>query len=223
MRNILILIDIQKEYTTEGRTFYLKGIESSLKQCSEMLQHARSNAWDIVHIQHSNQGKEGVTRFIPGTEYFNFVDGFEPNNDEHHFVKTDFSCYSSVDFSNYIDRLMAENEDKAVYVAGYNSVMCCLSTLEEARRRKHKLTFIQDASYALALPNTTEAVTHDLMLELYKAKGLANIISSRDILNIEESFVVSNLMMFKTYNSSVPSQTSPTINVPIVKNKHYPI
>lgn len=79
---------------------------------------------------------------------------------------------------------MAENDDKAVYVIGYNSVMCCLSTLEEARRKKHKLTFIQDAAYALALPNTTEAVTHELMLGLYKVKNLANIVSSRDILNM---------------------------------------
>jgi ureidoacrylate peracid hydrolase len=43
---------------------------------------------------------------------------------------------------------------------GYNSLMCCLSTIIEGHSRGHKLTFIEDASMAIATPNADEAAAH---------------------------------------------------------------
>ena len=58
-KNVLILIDIQQEYNTEDRPFYLHGIKPSLENCRRMLQFARDNDWEIIHIQHSN-GNEAL-------------------------------------------------------------------------------------------------------------------------------------------------------------------
>ncbi|MFI4956530.1 MAG: isochorismatase family protein [Gammaproteobacteria bacterium] len=179
MNNALLLIDIQKEYTTPGRDFYLQGIDESLAHCRQLLAHARLNAWDIIHIQHSNAGKEGVTRFMPDTEYFDFANGFEPLLGELHFVKTDFSCYSSPEFEQFMN---TDGQAQRIHMIGYNSVMCCLSTLEVARDRKHKMFFIADASLAKSMPGNDEASTHEFMVNVYKAKKLAEIIYTKDVL-----------------------------------------
>lgn len=92
MKKILILVDIQKEYITPGRPFFLNGIEPSLENCRRLLVHARKNHWELIHIQHSNGSS--AARFNPTDPHFDFVEGFEPIADEKRFVKTDFSCYS---------------------------------------------------------------------------------------------------------------------------------
>jgi nicotinamidase-related amidase len=178
-KNVLVLIDIQLEYTTPGRPFYLQGIEPSLSVCHQVLQFARSHAWEIIHVQHSNG--ESAPRFNPTTPYFNFVLGFLPGANERHFVKTDFSCYSNEGFSDNMNALFASEEKWNVYLIGYNSVMCCLSTLEEARRRKHKMFLIEDASFAKRIEAYDEKTMHGIMLDIYRAKGLATIVKSQTL------------------------------------------
>jgi len=175
MKNILVLIDIQKEYTTEGRPFCLNGIEPSLVKCRSLLDAARKCGWDIIHIQHSN-GKD-AQRFNPDSDYFKFVEGFEPLSDEKWYVKNDFSCYSNSDFADYIDGIAKSGNEYNIYLIGYNSVMCCLSTMEEARRKAHKICYIEDASYAKAIEGKTESESHQFMVSVYKAKNLAKITS----------------------------------------------
>jgi len=180
MKNILVLIDIQKEYITPGRPYYLNGIERSLLNCQELLYHARKNKWEIIHVQHSNG--EDAPKFNPTTDFFNFVDGFEPQSHEIHVVKNDFSCYSSKEYATYMSEAVRINPMLNIYIAGYNSVMCCQSTLEEARRLKHALHSIADASLAKSLNGRSEEECHQYQLDLYTAKGLAKIIFTKDIL-----------------------------------------
>lgn len=177
---ILLLIDIQKEYITPGRPFYLNGIESSLAKCRELLSFARENGWGIIHVQHSNG--VGAARFNPETPYFNFVDGFEPLGNERHFVKKDFSCYSNEAFSTYLHELYQTYDEIKMNVVGYNSVMCCLSTLEEARRKGHKMHFVRDATLAKSVGDLDEKAMHEVMLSIYAAKGLATIVQAEDIM-----------------------------------------
>ena len=193
MSNILIIIDIQKEYITLGRPFHLNGIDDSLTRASAALKFARDNGWDIVHVQHSNG--EHAEKFNPTTEHYDFVEGFEPIQGEMHFIKNDFSCYASREFSLYMDKKSLEGSN--VYVMGYNSVMCCLSTLEEARRKGHKMNFINDASLAKRLDGLDEIESHKVMLSIYRAKGLASITSVNEVMQRHSPKVISNVSLFK--------------------------
>lgn len=179
IKNILVVIDIQKEYITPGRPYYLHGIDPSLEKCTEVLAFARKHNWDIIHIQHSNG--DNAPKFNPTNEYFDFVAEFTPRANEKHFVKDDFSCYSSAEFLDFMQAAYTSAEVNT-YIIGYNSVMCCLSTLEEARCRKHKMFFVQDASYAKSIEDRDEATMHKTMVGIYKAKGLATVISTEDLL-----------------------------------------
>lgn len=185
LHNFLVLIDIQKEYTTEGRPFYLNGIEPSLAKCRQLLNFARQEKWNIIHIQHSNG--VGATRFDPQTEYYDFVEGFEPLSTEKHFVKHDYSCYSNNEFTNYMLQLeqaaQSKKQTNNIYLIGYNTVMCCLSTLEEARRKKQSgVQLIADATYAKAIGKYHEQQTHEFMLALIETKKLAPLVFTEKIL-----------------------------------------
>jgi len=43
----LVLLDIQREYISPDRAFYLTGISPSLNNCRILLKHARQNYWPI--------------------------------------------------------------------------------------------------------------------------------------------------------------------------------
>jgi nicotinamidase-related amidase len=184
--NVLVLIDIQKEYTTVGRPFYLSGIDKSLDKCRRLLSFARREKWEIAHVQHSNG--DAATRFNPNSEYYKFADGFEPLPGERHFVKEDYSCYSSREFAHYMEQLEREASNSKsspnIYLIGYNTVMCCLSTLEEARRRKQSgVHFVSDASYAKALPpRYSEEDAHAFLVALFEIKKLAEIVSTEKVI-----------------------------------------
>ena len=179
-KNILVVIDIQQEYTTPGRPFYLHGFEDSLEHCRQLLSFAREHAWQIIHVQHSNG--ESAERFNPKMPFFDFVEGFQPMQGEKHDVKNDFSCYSGEVFANAMESIDQMDQASNVYLIGYNTIMCCLSTLEEARRKGHKMHLVTDATYAKAIAGVDEMSMHNIMLAIFKQKNLATLVTTADVL-----------------------------------------
>ncbi len=120
MKPSLILVDIQREYFTKNRVFYLNGYEESLSNCAKILSHARQQGWDIVHIQHFNKNPDS-DRFQQGSEFSDFAKGFEPQNREHVFIKHDYSCFSSPAFDEWISK---KNKNEPIYMIGYSTGFC---------------------------------------------------------------------------------------------------
>ena len=152
----LVLIDIQKEYFTKGRPFYLNGGADSLENARTLLALARKNNWNIIHVQHLNDGEY----FPRGGETSQFVEGFEPQENEDLVVKSALSAYSNPQFKDLIEA----NKQQEIYVVGYGSTMCCLATIITGVSNGHKLTFVKDASWAKK-PNDAleERPTHEVM------------------------------------------------------------
>jgi nicotinamidase-related amidase len=151
--NTLLLIDIQKEYNTPGRPYFLNGIDTSLKYAKFMLDFARKNQWEIIHVKHLQEGE----LFSKDKSHSEFVEGFEPSADEKIFEKSNFSCFTSCNFTKYMENHINKN----IYVAGYGSTMCCLSTIIEGYHRGFKMNFIQDASLAKAAGGRSEQELHE--------------------------------------------------------------
>ncbi|MDA0261845.1 MAG: isochorismatase family protein, partial [Proteobacteria bacterium] len=120
---LLIAIDIQREYTTEGRPYFINGVEPSVKNCQRVLEHARAQRWPVAHIRHLQSGHV----FNETMAYSRFVEGFEPLPHEFVFTKNNFSCYTNTAFAE----LLESARRGKIYVIGYNSLMCCLSTIIE--------------------------------------------------------------------------------------------
>lgn len=176
-KNVLVLIDIQKEYITEDRQFFLRGIEPSLKQCHELLKFARENDWEIAHVQHSN-GNEAA-RFNPQTPYFDFIDGFTPKANEEVFIKNLYSCFSNENFCKFI----AIHKNDTIYLIGYNSIMCCLSTVIDGYHRGYRFILVEDATYAKAAPEYSEEDMHRHAISIINTAKYAATIKTIKILN----------------------------------------
>jgi ureidoacrylate peracid hydrolase len=149
---LLIAIDIQREYITPGRPYCLNGVDESLENCRDILAHARARRWQIAHVRHVQPGP----LFNENHAATQFVKGFEPLPHEYLFTKNNFSAYSNTGFA----RFMEHSRPEQVYIIGYNSLMCCLSTIIEGYHRGHELTFVKDASLARATPAANEAEAH---------------------------------------------------------------
>ncbi|WP_342360222.1 cysteine hydrolase family protein [Terrarubrum flagellatum] len=148
----LVLIDIQKEYTTPGRPFFLQEIGPSLKNCRLLLSAARRAGARVIHVRHVQDGPV----FKRGAAESDFVEGFSPLNNEIHLLKSKLSCYANERFAPLID----EAKPGSVYVAGYGSTMCCMATVAAAPLFGHKLNFIHDASWARSSSGLSEEELH---------------------------------------------------------------
>lgn len=157
---VLIVIDIQREYVTDGRPFRIKSIDASLGKAKIMLDHARANGWIVCHVHHVQDS--GV--FARGSEFVKPVVGFEPKAGEQIFEKGNFSCYSSKDYASF----MGQNRDSEMVVIGYGSTMCCLSTIIEGYHLGHHMTFVKDASAAKASAEVSEEDNHRVMSDALK-------------------------------------------------------
>ncbi|SDX23548.1 Nicotinamidase-related amidase [Marininema mesophilum] len=151
-RNALVLIDIQREYVTEGRPFYIRSIGPSLENAKTMLEKARTEGWMVVHVRHLQEGEI----FNADSEFSDFVQGFEPRIGEREITKYKFSCFSSEEFSEMMDRL----KEYRIHIVGYGSTMCCLSTIVEGYHRGHQMIFIHDASNAKEMDKFSEESHH---------------------------------------------------------------
>jgi ureidoacrylate peracid hydrolase len=161
-RPTLVLIDIQKEYTTPGKPFCLAGIGPSRAKCRRLLREARASQVRIVHVQHLQDGPV----FGRNSTEAEFVDGFEPMSTEAHLIKSKLSSYTHSAFANIVSEAGAGQ----VFVAGYGSTMCCMATVVDAALFGHKLNFIHDASWARAAG--TDFTEQDLHLRATSILGI---------------------------------------------------
>jgi ureidoacrylate peracid hydrolase len=148
----VVAIGLQKEYTTQGRPFYLRGIEPSVEKCRALIAEARRRGWSLVHVRHIQDGAV----FNAETPFATFIEGCSPLPSEIVFTKSKLSCYSNPGFGRLISKL----KSRSIYIIGYGSTMCCLATAVEAQHRGQRLTFVSDASYARASKDASEAEVH---------------------------------------------------------------
>jgi ureidoacrylate peracid hydrolase len=157
----LVCIDIQKEYETEGRPFFIRGIEESLKNAKRVLEHARQRKWTIYHVRHERDGEP----FQKGSPLAGFVVGFEPRAGELEIVKGDFSCYSAPEFARRLQEHLLEE----VVVIGYGSTKCCMGTIVDGYHRGQKFVYVADASNAKRTEAFDERSLHDHATEILKS------------------------------------------------------
>lgn len=170
MKKALVLIDIQREYTTEGRPFYIESIAQSLNNAKKMLEKARKENWFIIHVRHLQEGE-----IFNGNEYSCFVTDFEPQIGEQQVIKSKFSCFSSMEFTQFLE----QKEHWEWFVIGYGSTMCCLSTIIDGYHRGYTFTFVHDASCAKKTENFSEEVNHKFATEHIRTFG--KVCSVQDI------------------------------------------
>ena len=152
---IILAIDIQNEYITEGRPFNIRGIESSLYNARSIIETARKNGVPVWHVKHE-QHEKNKNVFVKGAALSKFVDGFQPLQDEYCFTKDMYSCFSSDEFT----KKMAEEKPDEIVIIGYGTSMCCTCTIIDGIHRGYNFTLIEDATASRGFPHATEEEMH---------------------------------------------------------------
>lgn len=173
MKKIILAIDIQNEYITEGRPFNIKSIAKSLDNARGIIEAARKKNIPVWHVKH----QQDKNVFIKDSSLSDFIDGFEPLTNERLFVKDMYSCFSSKEFVSAV----ADESPEEIIIIGYGTSMCCTCTIIDGIHRGYKFTLVEDASASRSFTHATEAEMHRSAINILKQ--YAKIISANELIS----------------------------------------
>ncbi len=116
----LVVVDMQQEYVTGSRLMALPDADLALANCRAALAHARSKGLPVAFLRQFSR-----------SAYFNRAT----------FDRENPSCYSSAPFAQFMDGCGGH-----FALAGFAGETACLSTAIDAFHRKHRFSYLADAS-----------------------------------------------------------------------------
>jgi nicotinamidase-related amidase len=160
---ILIFVDLQVEYTSEGRAHYMATAEPAIRNCHTLLQKARELRLPIGHFRQYQTGHF----FNSASPFSHWVEGLSPRANEYVYERSLPSCFSSASFCE----LMNNIEQPEIIMAGLGGERACLSTAIECFHRGFQVTFVYDCSASAALDEMSEADSHDVVADIISIYG----------------------------------------------------
>ena len=134
---LLVCVDFQREYTTEGRPLYIADAASHLiPRAERLLDFARAERWLIAHaLMHRDD-----LLFGGRTEHVRPLPGFEPFGSEMIFQRAEFSVFNNAEFGRLIDR----SRGSSTLMMGLGGPFALLHTAMDAHARRHEVILIDD-------------------------------------------------------------------------------
>jgi nicotinamidase-related amidase len=169
----LVLVDMQQEYIAGSRLMALPHAGSALENCRAALDHARSKGFPVAFIRQFSRS----AYFNPATAFSGWISGFEPTGGDMVFERESPSCYSSVQFAQFMDGCGGH-----FALAGFAGETACLSTAIDAFHRKHRFSYLADASASHGLGDLSAADVHKAVTGIVGVYG--EIVATRDWMEV---------------------------------------
>ena len=144
----LVLVDMQQEYVTGSRLMALPDADAALANCRVALDHARSKGFPVAFLRQFSRS----AYFNPATAFSRWIKGFEPTAADMVFERENPSCYSSKLFAQFMDGCEGH-----FALAGFAGETACLSTAIDAFHRRHRFSYLADASASHTLGDLSAA------------------------------------------------------------------
>lgn len=144
----LVLVDMQQEYIADSRLMSLPHAATALENCRASLNHARSKGFPVAFIRQFSRS----AYFNPATAFSSWISGFEPTGADMVFERESPSCYSSALFAQFMEGCGGH-----FALAGFAGETACLSTAIDAFHRKHRFSYLADASASHGLGDLSAA------------------------------------------------------------------
>jgi nicotinamidase-related amidase len=144
----LVLVDLQQEYVAGSRLMALPHADRALANCRAALDHARSKGFPVAFLRQVSRS----AYFNPATAFSGWIRGFEPTRADMVFERESPSCYSSALFAQFMDGCGGH-----FALAGFAGETACLSTAIDAFHRKHRFSYLADASASHGLDELSAA------------------------------------------------------------------
>ncbi|MFC0189320.1 cysteine hydrolase family protein [Fictibacillus aquaticus] len=178
MKKALLIIDVQQgfEDASWGARNNLNAEDNMLK----LLKEYRSNGLEIIHIQHASTSPDGS--FYPEKQGYSLKKGFEPLENEAHFVKTVNSAFIGTALHEHLQH----HQITHLTVIGLTTCHCVSTSVRMAANLGYKVDLVHDATAAFAMVShtgrsyTAEEVHETALLHLNKE--FASIVSTEDVI-----------------------------------------
>jgi nicotinamidase-related amidase len=181
-----MLIDVQREYFTRESPLWIPDGSAVLERLTGLLEQARANGVDVVHIQHHEE--PGSPVFAPDTEAVQTMSEVAPAGDEPVVVKHLPGAFDGTNLSE----VLAGLGTRSIVIGGFMTHMCCDTTAREAQAHGFEVVFLTDgtATRDLTAPSgktipheivheTTLAAQADGFSSLLDAKAVADAFATR--------------------------------------------
>jgi nicotinamidase-related amidase len=156
---VLVLVGLQESH--------LLGLEpevasNALARCAEALTAARAQQTPVAFVRCiAPPASISEPRIYPA-----WLKGFEPQRNDLVFDVLQPSCYSNAEFS----RTMDHYEGNFV-IAGLFAETTCLATAVDAHHRRHRFTYLSDASASRSNGTIPAALFHDAVSQVVSLYG----------------------------------------------------
>lgn len=155
---LFIFVDLQKEFTLEGRPLQIAHVETALENCRRLLSFAREHRFPVAHLRLS----KSCVAFHEADGGAEWIDDFKPFGSEMVFERDAPSCYVSEAFS----LMMSRGGGTAAVLAGLAGSTSCLATLIRAHELEHNVRFAFDASSSHALSAKESQSIHSAAVQI---------------------------------------------------------
>ena len=132
-----VLADLQRAYVSGPRFMAMPDMADALTNCRAALAHARAMGFPVAYVRQNSR----TPFFSAATQFFGWIDGFEPTAADMVFERDRPSCYASRAFADLMDSCAGH-----FVLAGFSGETACLSTAIDAYHRGHRFTYLADAS-----------------------------------------------------------------------------
>jgi nicotinamidase-related amidase len=151
----LIVIDMQREYSSEG-ALPVERFDETVGNVKQLLEAAlESTNTVVVKVRHVSR-KPGDSSFDAGSSNLAFIEGLEPQASEFVLTKHYPGAFSNPE----LERFLARHDVDTLVICGFTSIWCCDTTAREAFELGYKVYYVDDATSEFALGDISASELH---------------------------------------------------------------
>lgn len=189
MRPVLLVVDVQQIYTSEGSELYCDSADGTVAKINQLIQIFEQKGWPTILVRHIHKADgSDIGRMFDyagePVEDFNFKAGTEEVEYDPrlvlpeaalHITKTRYSAFAQTQLQEELRRLGADT----VVVCGFMTNFCCDSTAREAHDRDFFVDFITDATGTPGIDEMDQDQIREVVANLLSA-GYARVYTAAD-------------------------------------------
>jgi nicotinamidase-related amidase len=196
MARALLLIDVQKIYTTPGSSLFVEGHEIAIANMNRLAKAFAAAGETIIYVrhQHKKDGSDGGRMFdyLGAADKPSFIEGtpeveldlrLENVSSALHIVKNRYSCFAATGLA----KILQHKGVNTIVVTGFMTNFCCDATARNAHDMDFFVDFIMDAT---GCPDLSDDVTQKKIKSFVAASlqgGFARVQSTDHYLDVFQS------------------------------------
>ena len=167
MARALLLIDVQKVYTTPGSPLFVRGHEEAIANMNRLARACAAAGETIIYVRHEHKkdgsdvgrmfdylGTPAEPGFVEGTRDVDFDPAMDIISPALHIVKQRYSCFPATSLADILQKSHVDT----IVVTGFMTNYCCETTARQAHDMDFFVDFIMDAT---GCPDLSEDVTQE--------------------------------------------------------------